>query len=185
MFVLPILKYKTNAEGKLVAPSSYKNISADKRCSVSRCPNKHYAKKYCLKHYQRFSKYGDPLKLLRAEENQKCKVDKCYEKAKVHLLCNKHYQRQRKHGKLEIDNPRFTWYDSICSVKDCHKKHYCHGYCSSHYYRFNKYGDPLYSKRKVIMCTAINCNRKQKAKSLCDKHYQRRKARLRNEAKEN
>lgn len=32
-----------------------------KKCSVEGCENKHYCKTYCVKHYQKFNKYGNPL----------------------------------------------------------------------------------------------------------------------------
>lgn len=31
-------------------------------CSVENCPSKHYMKSFCIKHFQRFKRYGDPLK---------------------------------------------------------------------------------------------------------------------------
>jgi len=32
-----------------------------RKCTVEGCDSKHYAKGYCVKHYMRFKKYGDPL----------------------------------------------------------------------------------------------------------------------------
>ena len=32
-----------------------------KVCKVEGCNNKHLAKGYCAKHYERFRKYGDPI----------------------------------------------------------------------------------------------------------------------------
>lgn len=38
--------------------SNHKSI---KNCTIQDCENKSYVKNYCIKHFQRFAKYGDPL----------------------------------------------------------------------------------------------------------------------------
>lgn len=36
-----------------------------KLCSIDSCTNKHYARGWCRSHYERWSKHGDPLKVVR------------------------------------------------------------------------------------------------------------------------
>lgn len=42
-------------------------VNKPRGCGVEGCESKHNAKGYCLKHYQRFKQYGDPLFMKIAE----------------------------------------------------------------------------------------------------------------------
>lgn len=38
-----------------------------RKCEIPACETKHYMKGYCLKHYRRFQRYGNPLKKVKAD----------------------------------------------------------------------------------------------------------------------
>jgi hypothetical protein len=52
---------------------------------------------FCNKHYLRFKKHGDPLKVLTPQKKQ-CK--KCNNKANARGLCGKHYMQEKRKGTL-------------------------------------------------------------------------------------
>lgn len=43
-----------------------------RKCDI--CDNKHYMKSYCIKHFRRFQKHGDPLKTVKAPKWTGCIV---------------------------------------------------------------------------------------------------------------
>jgi hypothetical protein len=40
-------------------------------CKVKDCDNKYHAKGYCIKHYARFRRYGDPLYITKRRDQEK------------------------------------------------------------------------------------------------------------------
>lgn len=72
-------------------------------CSIEGCSKGARTKGWCSMHYWRWSKYGDPLKLMEKPENPKlCSVDDCTRTIKSMGMCNAHYLKNRKYG-----NPLF------------------------------------------------------------------------------
>ena len=76
-------------------------------CKVEGCENKHRAKGYCQKHYDKFKKYGDPL--ITKEKINKCTVNGCENKHKAKGYCVKHYYRFKKHGDPLIVQKNNIW----------------------------------------------------------------------------
>ncbi len=76
------------------------NYYMKKQCSVNNCSEDMYALNYCVKHYTRFKKYGDPKG--KKPKQTKCAVDKCLSKHYAKGFCTKHYARYRIHGDANV-----------------------------------------------------------------------------------
>lgn len=78
-----------------------------KICNVEGCENKVRSRGFCITHYTRFLKYGDPLgkKEIRKprEFNKKfCSVAGCEKKHYARELCRLHYGRFMRNGTVEL-----------------------------------------------------------------------------------
>jgi len=108
-------------------------------CQVEGCGNPVRARGWCSKHYQRWSRTGDPLKNI-SERGVKgsaiCSVSNCGEPAISRGWCSLHYQRWRRHNDPVGETKR-----GICSAAGCSEPHMAQGYCRDHYYRFRRYGN--------------------------------------------
>lgn len=71
-----------------------------KFCSIPDCDKAVVARGYCCKHYERFKKHGDPLKINRVAPGSIpfCTVEGCGRPHFTKGLCQLHAQRARKHG---------------------------------------------------------------------------------------
>ena len=144
------------------------------KCKV--CDLNGYAKGYCQKHYWRFRKYGDPLKLSRAENGSKIRT-----KNNMVYINMPSHPNARKDGKVaehyvimaemlkrpikeneyilhingdysdnRIENLQLVYKHANCIVSNCSNETHGLNYCNKHYRRFKKYGDPIQGKiRKV------------------------------------
>lgn len=113
-------------------------------CSVNYCESKHYAKGFCKRHYDRYRKYGDPLKISDRFKKKKCKVPGCDNKYHAYDLCGMHYARYKAHGSYELPEKEIK----ICYVKGCKKTVKSRGLCEKHYAKFRAYGDPNVVKQE-------------------------------------
>lgn len=71
---------------------------AKRTCVVDGCENFVTGHGYCVKHYKRWRKYGDPLTLVRNFQGEECQVDGCDSKPHAAQLCPKHYGRMKRYG---------------------------------------------------------------------------------------
>lgn len=116
---------------------------SNRTCSIDGCEGSHKGHGYCLKHYQRFKKTGDPLRnpsgttQARYSPESRCSVAECESRPSKRGLCGKHYQRLMNHGSTAT-----VLHRTGCRVDSCEGKHFGHGYCSKHRYRFVATGDP-------------------------------------------
>jgi len=71
-----------------------------KTCSIEGCDGEYKNLGYCKRHYQRFKRYGDPLKTFKTAngEHKGCKVEGCDGKHMGFGYCQKHYYRFKNHG---------------------------------------------------------------------------------------
>lgn len=77
-----------------------------KKCNVSTCQRKHWAKGYCSAHYYRRQRHGDVF------ENEPirgtaelCFVSGCRRKVHAYGLCHPHRQRQIRRGNIQEEIP--------------------------------------------------------------------------------
>lgn len=80
-----------------------------KYCSINDCDGIASTRGWCEKHYGRWKRHGDPLKLL-INKQTICSVADCDQKAKYGIktdspICPRHYQRMRRLGVYELDYP--------------------------------------------------------------------------------
>lgn len=73
-------------------------------CKVDGCEKKAHAHGFCMLHYQRMLKHGDPtvVKRVQSYESHKCSVEGCSEKPRRNGVCNKHSIRIKHHGDPNI-----------------------------------------------------------------------------------
>jgi hypothetical protein len=70
----------------------------ERTCAVDGCPSPHVARRWCVKHYQRWQKHGDPLTTERRTAGP-CKVAGCDAEGNGgHGWCAKHYRRWYRHS---------------------------------------------------------------------------------------
>ena len=113
-----------------------------KICSIEGCDKKVASKGYCIKHYTRFRRYGDPLIVKRNREHDPiCKVKGCNSKHESLGYCHKHYIRFKKYG-----DPLYVKPVEICKIEGCDLKSRASGYCQKHYRRGYRHGNPLTTK---------------------------------------
>lgn len=64
-------------------------------CQVGDCERRPYARGWCVMHYQRWKRHGDPLL---TKHRQKCSISGCDEKHSGKGYCRHHYNMWRAHG---------------------------------------------------------------------------------------
>lgn len=113
-------------------------------CSIPGCSGSARARGWCLAHWKRWQRHGDPLGG-RGEANpgttEPCSVNGCHELTYSSSYCQKHYTRVRRHGDPHYVARRHG--QGQCDVEDCERQANRRGYCDKHYRRYMKYGDPL------------------------------------------
>lgn len=112
--------------------------NATRICSINDCERSHNAHGWCLPHYKRWQKYGDPLGSPPARETI-CAVSGCGRERRARQWCSMHYQRWQEHGDAEHRAPV-----RLCSVEECHKKLFGKGWCIAHYTRWKRHGSPTF-----------------------------------------
>ena len=68
-----------------------------KKCSIRKCNNELHTKGYCVKHYMRWRRHGNPLTIIIKRETV-CSVRGCKDIARSLDYCPKHYARFHKWG---------------------------------------------------------------------------------------
>lgn len=107
-------------------------MAENKVCAVDDCGKPAYVRGWCTTHYQRWQKWGDPLK---GGWHRKivCDVDGCVKKVFAKGRCQKHYEESR------VVDP--------CSVDGCDRLSHARGLCKMHYKRFLRHGDAAHTER--------------------------------------
>lgn len=70
---------------------------ANRTCMAEACAKAHYSKGYCMPHYRKWKRYGDPFGE-RQYPKTYCKVAGCDRRAAGWKMCDAHYRRWRKSG---------------------------------------------------------------------------------------
>lgn len=128
---------------------------AEGTCSVEGCETNVRCKGFCVKHYQRWRRNGDPLGG-RGWNPDVCTIDGCERPPLARGWCNTHYRRWQRVGDPLADQPHRSEipkpvkipfvFREVCEVEGCTNKHNAQGFCGPHYMRWRKYGDPLESR---------------------------------------
>ncbi len=137
-------------------------------CSIEGCARPHLARGWCAAHYERWSKYGDPLgggPRRHPRAQVECQAEGCRSIVKTNGWCPKHYQRVRLHG--SPDEHRRP----ACRIPGCSTPATGTGLCQGHRLRQVHWGDP--TQRPT--CSAAGCDRpaRHSVVGLCQMHYHR------------
>lgn len=75
-------------------------MASYRTCDLLGCTGRHKAKGYCVKHYSRYKKHGDPTVCLSPKiySQNECSIDKCNEVHVSHGYCSSHYSSYRRYG---------------------------------------------------------------------------------------
>ena len=158
-------------------------------CSVPDCEERHRAKGFCGKHYQRWKRYGDPLERRRpapatemssaSGSQNACSVDGCDRLKYGRGLCNMHWQRWRKTGDPLVTLRDLAEPRALCLVEGCDRPHKANGYCAMHNSRVRIWGhpgpaEPMRSKVEGS-CSVVGCAMPAThgGEQLCTRHYKR------------
>ena len=105
-----------------------------RKCKVDGCDKKHYGKGFCIKHYTRFNRYGDPEVVNKKKPFRTgCIVDGCDKKHYAKGYCRKCYEgwlrRKRGSPQRESANERCNKCGNPLAVandmcQSCYDEHY-------------------------------------------------------------
>jgi len=141
------------------------NNTKQRLCTIDGCNNKHAAKGYCFKHYQRVRFHGDPHTLLINRGNKfiKCKIEGCEKRARTNGMCPMHVSRVFRHGDphkvKRVKNRR------KCIIPSCNKEPYVRKsekvnrvekYCYDHLYTNEEHKERNHRRRAMKKNALIN-----------------------------
>lgn len=109
---------------------------AKSTCTIDGCERKHNARGWCLPHYKKWQKYGDPLGSAPSRRSL-CSVVECARQMYAKSFCKLHYARHRSHGDLSRGQERRK-----CTVDQCEQYRHSRGYCVKHHARWKRHGSP-------------------------------------------
>lgn len=120
-----------------------------KTCSIEDCGSPVRARGYCQKHYQRWSRSGDPAVIRHRRKGERpCTIEGCLSHAVCRGWCGLHYQRWRRTGDPLATLPVYRGGRKpeisgvgTCTAAGCKEPRLWKGYCQHHYYKLWKYGD--------------------------------------------
>lgn len=113
------------------------------QCSVAGCDRRREAKTFCLKHYKRWKRHGDPEGCRKSRQQIGCQVDGCDNPHAARGWCKQHYYRWYYTGDpqtpVQHSNGKTP---EPCKVDGCNGKRNGGGYCNKHGKRVRAWGDP-------------------------------------------
>lgn len=118
-------------------------MSKPKRyCSVDGCERRCEGHGYCLLHYHRWKRHGDPL-YTKPRVRPVCSITGCGRPHASHGWCYMHLARWRKYGDPNTTIKVHRYKDSDrCSVDGCERRPSSRGLCTMHFGRWQHSGDP-------------------------------------------
>lgn len=121
----------------------------ERTCSVEGCERLLYGRGWCLMHYTRWRRHGDPEAAKRSTKDKprSCVVDGCEKPHEAGGWCQMHYLRWRKHASTKLPTRSTTYERFMDKVDTSGGPDSCHPWTaaqSNGYGRF--YGDGEYFK---------------------------------------
>lgn len=156
-------------------------------CSVGGCQSPAQTRGYCIAHYRRWLRYGDPAGkyALQAKPGTGCAVEGCTEPLKANGYCFAHNYRFKRYGDpLAGAAPKKEAAPRLprvakgqvrrCQVDGCDEPALARNYCRLHYRRFMVHADPSVGRVKSErLCVVPGCGQPHKSRGYCNMHLQR------------
>lgn len=80
-------------------------------CTATDCAKVYFCKGYCVAHYRRWRRTGDPFGSVPRARQGECKVDGCDRQSRARNMCDAHYRRVKNFGDLRAEVPLVAVYD--------------------------------------------------------------------------
>ena len=141
---------------------------SNRTCIIDGCERNHNAHGWCMAHYKKWQKYGDPLGEAGPRERNACSVDNCTRIMYARSFCKLHYKRHMTHGDLNHGRER-----RLCTVDECTEFRHSNGYCVKHHARWKRHGSATARLRGEIIDGKIICSACGADKPVADFHEQR------------
>jgi len=106
-------------------------------CTIAGCERPHNARGWCLPHYKRWQRYGDPEGSVQRHDPV-CVIHGCDRPKVAHGWCAMHYQRWQRYGDAE----KMKRERRVCVIDGCERLRLGRGWCSMHYTRWKRHGSP-------------------------------------------
>lgn len=150
-------------------------------CSITDCESPVRGRGWCVLHYQRWRKHGDPevRAMAWSRNGPECAVEDCERGATRRGWCDPHYRRWKTLGDPLAGGEIRQRYGQgeTCSVDGCEGRRSGGGLCGKHYQRITKTGK-LDDPRRNTACTVDECERKEVEHSgMCGTHLRRQRTR--------
>jgi len=125
-------------------------MKQEKVCKVEGCKTIAGTKGFCIKHYGRFRRHGDPEKILVRERNTHvdCKISGCFKNVEALGYCTMHYKRVYRYGTPDTVKKVSVLPKGVCEIQKCSKPSIClidlngkpKEVCQRHYRQWSLYG---------------------------------------------
>jgi len=149
-----------------------------KYCSIDGCNEEYRSKGFCIKHYNRYLVYRDPLYTkTNMDYSDICNIEECSNKYHSKGLCSSHYYKQRyienPERKLKANkkwaglNPEKVFISSIKTLEKCGKYFEMTG--NQFRYSFKIWSNIIKNRDKY--CQICNCTENLQAHHILFKQY--------------
>ena len=137
-------------------------------CSVDGCEKSKNARGWCVIHYNRWKRHGDPLVKTKPKTESSCSLEDCERERYGRMdVCSMHYKRMRKNGTYDKVKVR-----KFCTIEGCEDPAYGKEMCRLHWKRWWRNGTTDIIK-VVKYCTIEGCEKPRVGGGLCSSHYTR------------
>lgn len=147
-------------------------------CSLDGCVRPHASKGYCIIHYLRWRRTGDPGTVEVGVLRRGCGVDECEEPHYAKGWCVKHYERVKSNGSPYREVELLA--QELCSLSECGRPFLSKTFCSRHEDRASRNGgEPgpanlSQTKGELAKgCVAKGCGAALHLSVYCLEHWER------------
>jgi 5-methylcytosine-specific restriction endonuclease McrA len=154
----------------------------ERTCSIDGCNKPSRVRGWCVTHYHRFNRHGDPLVIRQMvpKRGMKCSILDCEKPVAGRGWCQAHYRRWKVFGDPLLGGPlKSRPGPQPCPIAGCVKKTRKRGLCTAHYQRWQAHGDPNYGGAPVHtrrepgtgQCIEVGCLKHRMISDWCAPHY--------------